>query len=75
MKPNNIKILNFINKYIISLIYILIMFWSFFFKGDSFSLEKIIEHKNDPRMYLALLWAIISLLLFRWWMRFPKQKK
>jgi len=51
------------------------MFWCFFFEGDSFSIEKIIAHKNDPRMYLALFWAILSLLFFRWWMKFPKNNK
>lgn len=75
MTSNNLKILNFINKYVISFIYIILMFWCFFFEGDSFSIEKIIAHKNDPRMYFALFWAILSLLFFRWWMKFPKNNK
>lgn len=74
MKPNNIKKLIFIYNYLISPIYILLMFWLLFFSGESFSINEIIAHKYDLRMYLALIWAIISLILLRWGMKYPKNK-
>lgn len=73
MKPSNIKKLIFINNYIVSPVYIILMFWLFFFNGEPFSIEEIIAHRCDLKMYLAFLWAIISLILLRWEMKYPKK--
>lgn len=75
MKPKNIKKFVFINNYIISPLYILIMFWLFFFKGDAFSLEKIVNQKHNPRMYLALLFAILGFIILRWSIKFPRDSQ
>lgn len=75
MKPNNQKKLVFIYNYILSPIIILVMFWTIFFDGNSFSFQKIIDHKSDPKLYIAFILAILFLLFLRWNMKFPKDNK
>jgi len=75
MKPNNRKKLVFIFNYIFSPIAVLIMFWTFFFDGNSFSIQKIIDHKCDPKFYIAFILAILFLLLLRQGMKFPKDNQ
>ncbi len=72
MKPNNIKILTFVYNYIFSPIAIIVMFWIIFFEGNSFSLQKIIDHKFDLKLYLALFLAIAFLIFFRRGIKLPK---
>lgn len=72
MKPNNTKKSIFIYNYIFSPITVIIMFWVLFFDGDSFSLQKIIDHKSDPKLYFAIALAIAFLLFLRHGMKFPK---
>jgi len=62
----------FIINYIISPLYIVILFRIMFFEDHESFTEKIVLHKADPKMYLALLLCFISLFLLRWGMKFPK---
>jgi len=62
----------FIINYIISPLYILILFRIMFFEDHESFMEKIVLHKADPKMYLALLLCFISLILLRWGMKSPK---
>lgn len=75
MKPNNLKKLVFIFDYIWGPIVILIMFWTFFFDGNSFSIQKIMDHKYDPKLYIALTLAILFWVFLRRGMKFPKDNK
>lgn len=69
MKTRTTRI--FIN-YIISPLYILILFRIMFFEDHESFIEKIVLHKADPKMYIALLLCLISLILLRWGIKFPK---
>lgn len=75
MKPNNIKKSVFIYNYVFSPITVVIMFCVLFFDGDSISFQKIIDHKSDPKLYLAIVLAIVFLLFLRHGMKFPKDDK
>lgn len=75
MKPNNIKKLVFIYNYILSPIIILIMFWTIFFDGNSFSVQKIIDHRFNLKLYLAIALAIAFLLFIRHGIKFPKDNQ
>ena len=73
MKPNNIKKLVFVFNYIFTPIAILLIFWILFFEGNSFSIQKIISHKSDVKLYLALALAIAFAIFIRHGMKFPKK--
>lgn len=72
MRSNNQKTLIFIFNYIISPITVLLMFGVFFFKGEEISIQKIVDHKHDPQLYIAIALAIIFLIFLRRGMKFPK---
>lgn len=75
MKSNNQKHQVFIFNYIWSPIIILIMTGVFFFKGGEISIQKIIDHKSDPKLYVAFALAILFLVLLRRGIRFPKNNQ
>lgn len=72
MKSNNRKKIVFIYNYIFSPVVILIIFWTLFFDGSSFTIQKMIDHKFDLKLYLALALAIAFLLFIRHGIKFPK---
>jgi hypothetical protein len=71
MKVNPKKARFFI-YYILSPLYVLLLFRIIFFDDSDSFLEKIISHQTDPKMYLALLLCIIGLILLLWGMKFTK---
>lgn len=73
MKPNNIKKTVFIYNYVFNPITVIIMFWVIFFDSDSFSFQKIINHKSNPKLYLAIALAFLLFLIHG--MKFPKDDK
>lgn len=74
MNPNNQKKMIFIYNYICSPAFVILMFWTFYFKGERFSIQKIIDNRCDPKLYLAFMLAIISLMFFRYGNKFPKDE-
>lgn len=64
----------FIN-YILSPLYVLIFFRILFFEDSESFTEKIMMHKYDLKMYLALLLSVLSLIFLRRGMKFPKDNK
>ena len=72
MKPKNAR---FVLNYILSPAYILILFRIMFFEDHESFTEKIVLHKTDPKMYLALLLCFISLIVLHWGMKTAKTIK
>ncbi len=73
MKSKNHRPYIFIYNYIYSPLVVLVMFWIFFFKGERFSIEKIINQRYEPSLYIAIGCAIGFLLIMRYNKKFPKK--
>lgn len=71
MKSKTKKARFFIN-YILGPVYVLVMFRITFFEDHESFTEKVIAHKSDPKLYIAIALAAIFLIFFRRGMKFPK---
>jgi hypothetical protein len=65
MENQKKKNTHFVVDFILAPINVLAMFWVFFLKDDCFSIETIVNHKLDTKIYLALLFAVIFQILLR----------
>ncbi|MEG0849721.1 MAG: hypothetical protein RSH24_07640 [Flavobacterium sp.] len=75
MKLKNQKTLTFFNKYISGSIVVLVMFWVNFFKGERFSIQKIIDARYEPELYGAAIMAVVFLTIFKHNKKNPTNKK
>ncbi|MEZ0184132.1 hypothetical protein AB9T89_17940 [Flavobacterium oncorhynchi] len=66
MKLKIQKAVIFFNKYLYSPTVLLGMFWIFFFKGERFSIQKIIDARYEPKLYVAAIMAVAFLLFLRY---------
>lgn len=66
MKLKIQKAVSFFNKYISGPIVVLVMFWISFFKGEPFSIQKIIDARYEPKLYVAAIMAVAFLLFLRY---------
>lgn len=72
MESKNKNTFIFIN-YILSPAYVFIMFWIMFFEDNDSFINKLTAHKTDPKMYIAFLLSVLSLILLRKGMKFSKK--
>ncbi|RXM47968.1 hypothetical protein BOW55_08645 [Flavobacterium sp. YO12] len=75
MKLKIQKAVIFFNKYLYSPTVLLGMFWIFFFKGERFSIQKIIDARYEPELYGAAVMAVVFLTIFKHNKKNPTNKK